>query len=185
MKEDCDELSYTNWSSEIDCGEFPLLIYEVLNEYRTFDFENIPRDELSYFFKQHLEKIINEQNWTEDDLERLVASGKIFYADGSEQQANVLIDECENVSDTIFEVSCTTKIEINTVYFCDIEGIENVLNLENIAMLELPLLPFENKIYDEYIRAVEKQFKIWTSFLLIVALLLLRMVSKSYHPLFL
>lgn len=104
MKEDCDELSYTNWSSEIDCGEFPLLIYEVLNEYRTFDFENIPRDELSYFFKQHLEKIINEQNWTEDDLERLVASGKIFYADGSEQQANVLIDEYENVSDTIFVI---------------------------------------------------------------------------------
>lgn len=75
-----------------------------------------------------------------------MSSGKIFYADGFEQQANVLINEYENVSDTIFEVSCTN----NTVYFCDIEGIEN------IAMLELPLLPFENKIYDEYIRAVEK-----------------------------
>lgn len=45
LKEDCDEPSNTNWSSEIDCGEFPLLIYEVLNEYRTFDLENIPRDE--------------------------------------------------------------------------------------------------------------------------------------------
>ncbi|WP_279137782.1 hypothetical protein [Faecalicoccus pleomorphus] len=145
MKEDCDEISNTNWSSEIDCGEFPLLIYEVLNKYRTFDLENIPRDELSYVFKQHLEKIVNEQNWTEDDLERLVSSGKIFYADGSEQQANVLIDECENVSDTIFEVSCTTKIEINTVYFCDIEGIENVLNLENIAMLELPFYHSKTK----------------------------------------
>lgn len=110
-----------------------------------------------------------------------MSGGKIFYADGFEQQANVLIDEYENVSDTIFEVSCAN----NTVYFCDIEGIENVLNLENIAMLELPLLPFENKIYDEYIRAVEKQFKIWASFLLLVASLLLRMVSKSYHPLFL
>ncbi|MDY5232661.1 MAG: hypothetical protein SPH17_03510 [Faecalicoccus sp.] len=152
LKEDCDEPSNTNWSSEIDCGEFPLLFYEVLNEYHTFDLENIPRDELSYFFKQHLEKIVNEQSWTEDDLERLVSSGKIFYADGFERQANVLIDEYENVSDTIFEVSCTN----NTVYFCDMEGIENVLNLENIAMLELPLLPFENKIYDEYIRAVEK-----------------------------
>lgn len=54
LKEDCDEISKTNWSSEIDCGELPLLIYEVLNEYRTFDLENIPRDELSYFFKQHL-----------------------------------------------------------------------------------------------------------------------------------
>ena len=81
-----------------------------------------------------------------------MSGGKIFYADGFEQQANVLIDECENVSDTIFEVSCAN----NTVYFCDIEGIENVLNLENIATLELPFLPFENKIYDEYIRAVEK-----------------------------
>ena len=152
MKEDCDESSYTNWSSEIDCGEFPLLIYEVLNEYRTFDLDNIPRDGLSYFFEQYLEKIVNEQNWTEDDLERLVSGGKIFYADGFERQANVWIDEYENVFDTFFEVSCTN----NTVYFCDIEGIENVLNLENIAMLELPLLPFENKIYDEYIRAVEK-----------------------------
>lgn len=85
MKEDCDEISNTNWSSEIDCDEFPLLIYEVLNKYRTFDLENIPRDELSYVFKQHLEKIVNEQNWTEDDLERLVSSGKIFYADGFEQ----------------------------------------------------------------------------------------------------
>lgn len=114
-----------------------------------------------------------------------MSSGKIFYADGFERQANVLIDEYENVSDTIFEVSCTNKIENSTMYFCDIEGIENVLNLENIAILELPLLPFENKIYDEYIRALEKQFKIWTSFLLLAALLLLRMVSKSYHPLFL
>lgn len=51
LKEDYDESSYTNWSSEVDCGEFPLVIYEVLNEYRTFDFEKIPRDELSYFFK--------------------------------------------------------------------------------------------------------------------------------------
>ena len=49
-------------------------------------------------------KIVNEQNWTEDDLERLVSSGKIFYADGFEQQANVLIDEYENVSDTIFVI---------------------------------------------------------------------------------
>ncbi len=152
LKKDFDGASYTNWSSEVNCGEFPLVIYEVLNEYGTFDFEKIPRDELSYFFKQHLEKIVNEQNWTEDDLERLVSSGKIFYADGFERQANVLIDEYENVSDTIFEVSCTN----NTVYFCDMEGIENVLNLVNFAMLELPLLPFENKIYDEYIRAVEK-----------------------------
>lgn len=156
LKEDCDEPSNTNWSSEIDCGEFALLIYEVLNEYRTFDLENIPRDELSYFFKQHLEKIVSEQNWTEDDLERLMSSRKIFYADGFERQTNVLIDEYENVSDTIFEVSCTNKIENSTVYFCDIKGIENVLNLVNFAMLELPLLPFENKIYDEYIRAVEK-----------------------------
>lgn len=124
MKEDCDETSNTNWSSEIGCGELPLLIYEVLNKYRTFDLENIPRDELSYVFKQHLEKIVNEQNWTEDDLERLVSSGKIFYADGFEQQVNVLIDEYENVFDTIFDISCTN----NTVYFCDIEGIENVLN---------------------------------------------------------
>ena len=101
-------------------------------------------------------KIVNEQNWIEDDLERLMSSGKIFYAVGFERQANVLIDEYENVSDTIFEVSCTNKIENSTMYFCDIEGIENVLNLENIAMLELPLLPFENKIYDGYIRTVEK-----------------------------
>lgn len=49
-------------------------------------------------------KIVNEQNWTEDDLERLVSSGKIFYADGFERQANVLIDEYENVSDTIFVI---------------------------------------------------------------------------------
>lgn len=26
LKEDCDEISKTNWSSEIDCGELPLLI---------------------------------------------------------------------------------------------------------------------------------------------------------------
>lgn len=156
LKKDFDGASYTNWSSEVNCGEFPLVIYEVLNEYGTFDFEKIPRDELSYFFKQHLEKIVNEQNWTEDDLERLVSSGKIFYADGFERQTNVLIDEYENVSDTIFEVSCTNKIENSTVYFCDIKGIENVLNLVNFAMLELPRLPFENKIYDGYIRTVEK-----------------------------
>ena len=148
LKKDFDGASYTNWSSEVNCGEFPLVIYEVLNEYGTFDFEKIPRDELSYFFKQHLEKIVNEQNWTEDDLERLVSSGKIFYADGFERQTNVLIDEYENVSNTIFEVSCTNKIENSTVYFCDIKGIENFLNLVNFAMLELPLLPFENKIYD-------------------------------------
>ena len=49
-------------------------------------------------------KIVNEQNWTEDDLERLVSSGKIFYADAFERQANVLIDEYENVSDTIFVI---------------------------------------------------------------------------------
>lgn len=70
-----------------------------------------------------------------------MSSGKIFYADGFEQQANVLINEYENVSDTIFEVSCTN----NTVYFCDIEGIENVLNLENIAMLELPFYHSKTK----------------------------------------
>ena len=48
------------------------------------------------------------------------------------------------------------NMKMYPILFCDIEGIENVLNLENIAMLELPFLPFENKIYDEYIRAVEK-----------------------------
>ena len=49
-------------------------------------------------------KIVNEQNWTAEAIERLVSSGKIFYADAFERQANVLIDEYENVSDTIFVI---------------------------------------------------------------------------------
>lgn len=142
---DCDQPDFVNWSQDVDCGYIPLAMYEALGECAYEDLEEC--EEISPKMRQILQNFMEEKNWTEDDSYSLKLS-RVFYASGQERPININFDADEDI---------TGEIEIRYLYedvgslsnmlMCEEDsGNEILINMRNVAMLELPFLEVENAI---------------------------------------
>ena len=142
---DCDQPEFINWDYEVDCGEIPLVIYEILEEY---DFIEDDEKNISVMLRDWVEKFVDNKGLSEDEIYDKTHISKIYYLNGCIRNISIDFNSDESVSDEIY---CTyifedTEFENNILFCQDIGGTEIFLNMKNICMLELPFLHVEHAI---------------------------------------
>lgn len=149
LDEACDPPGFANWDPSVSEGEIPLVIYESLYDYLYMD---EPEEELiSPNLQEILEEMTDQLQWDEGEIIQILKDITIHYKSaktthvtgrlGAEQSLIYAIE-------TIFEFGDLDS-ENKIVYFCDSGEAEIIVNLNNISMIELPLLEVENVICQE------------------------------------
>ncbi len=154
LDEACDGAYDKDWDDEVDCGEIPLVVYEILGDYvwdSIGDAHDIESDILSPQCRKWVQKIVDQKNWQEDDICSLIEKSKVYYTDGLEK--SVWMDFYnDNVSDRIAMVYGFELSDIDGDFLHFVDGHDEsivFLNLKRISMLELPLLKLEKAICEE------------------------------------
>ena len=149
----CDQPEFANWDTAVDCGEFPLVVYEALEDYLYYlDEEKISNDVLSAKFRKMLDNIMEHKGWSEEQIYDMLDISAIYFADGRIRPINIDFDDSESISGYISAVYDFGESAFSEkMLFChDLNGAEIMLNMEKISALELPLLKVENAICDTF-----------------------------------
>lgn len=146
---DCDVPGFINWSSEVDCGAVPLVVYEALEDYWCEDDEN--EELLSSGLRQIVKNFLEKNELDEDLAGKELKLSQIYYTDGYIRTVSIDFDQPENISDEIYIMYVFEDSEFaDDFLFCqDTAGTEIFLNMKNISMLELPLLKVEEAICEQ------------------------------------
>ena len=156
LDEACDPPEFTNWSPDISEGELPLVVYEALEDYfdRSMFDESALKDNISDGFDEFMERVVAKYNWNEDDMYRLVYGSEIHYQDTVTESIMIDFNEWENISseiELIFSYGDDGDCE-NIFQFSDWNGTQLMINVQNIAMMDMPLLKVEEAIYNKMVR---------------------------------
>lgn len=144
----CDQPGGVNWDAEIDCGEYPPVLYEALDDYFEYELEQQkpPSSLISSKLNDYLKKIMEDgHGFEKDTYEGMI---KIYYSDGKEELGDIDIERseelCENIS-LIYEFGKPVS-EMDFLFYTDYNEAEMLLNLNAFSVVELPLLAVENVI---------------------------------------
>lgn len=148
LDEACDSPDYVNWDEHVDCGEFPLVIYDAIEDYIYCEEIGEDNSMLSSKFKKILDELVQDRGWTEEDLYDMTTLSNIYYIDGKIRTVDIEFGKDETISP---EISCVydfgESADAENVLYCeDINGAEILINMKNVSMLELPLLKVEKAI---------------------------------------
>ena len=149
LDEACDQPEFVNWDYHVDCGEFPLVIYEALEDYLYCDDDEIGEDGiLSSKLKVFLDELVKNKGWSEEDIYEMTVLSYVHYINGKIRPVNIEFGQGETISD---EISCIYDFGeaavLENVLCCDdVNGAEILINMKNVSMLELPLLKVEKAI---------------------------------------
>ena len=142
----CDPPGFANWDPSVSEGEIPLVVYESLDDY-LYGGES-DEELISSNLYRILGKMIDQRQWDEDEIIQILEgitihyrSAKTIHLTGSLRPEQTLIYAIE----TIFEFG-ELDSDNKMVYFNDSYEAEIILNLNNVSMMELPLLEVENVI---------------------------------------
>lgn len=132
-----------DWDSGSGEGEIPLVVYESLNDY---EYESDKT--MSEKFKKAINTIAKKYDWKDDDYIYMTQKINIDYKDGRSEQGLMDFNQDENLSDEVAIVydGMSDDFSENIVYYTDINEIEIIVNISNIAMIELPFIELENAI---------------------------------------
>lgn len=149
LDEVCDQPGNMNWDYNVDCGELPLVIYDALEYFDPSDWDN---DEFSPKFITILNNLIKEKKWSDDDIFAITQLTTLHHKDGHTSAIDVDFNQTETISNTISEIySFDETSNMDCFFNCeDIYGMEYMINIDNIAMIELPLLKIENAICEGF-----------------------------------
>lgn len=146
LDEACDPPSFANWDCSVSEGEIPLVLLESLYDYLYMD--ESAKDLISSNLYNTLEKMIARRQWSEDEIIHILKEITIHYKNaktssftGQLEKDQTLIYAIEAIYE-FGELDSANKI----VYFNHSSGAEIIINLNNISMIELPLLEVENII---------------------------------------
>jgi len=147
LDDGCDQPSYANWDPTISCGEIPRVVYESLEDYVYSD-----NNDLSDRLKTCLDRLAKQNKWSEEDMVSMVDDSVIHFADGGSRVAGIDFTYEDNISEEVSNIweFGSSAIPGNTFYFMDIDESDRIINVNNIAMIELPLLKVEEAINREY-----------------------------------
>ena len=152
LDEACDQPNFTNWDSAVSCGEYPLVIYETLEDY----FYDCNDDNISPQLKKTLENIIACNNWDESTIGNLTDLVNVFFKDGKSRLIDLSFENSEDIACFVSDANEYGENEFieKIIEYENIQGAEMFLNTRNISMLDLPLLKIENSILQ-----MHKQFE--------------------------
>ena len=120
-----------------------MVVYESLNDY---EYESDKT--MSEKFKKAINTIAKKYDWKDDDYIYMTQKINIDYKDGRSEQGLMDFNQDENLSDEVAIVydGMSDDFSENIVYYTDINEIEIIVNISNIAMIELPFIELENAI---------------------------------------
>lgn len=149
LDEACDQPDFANWDTSVSEGEIPLVLFEALDDYLYMD--ETEKYLISPNLHDTLERLITYKHWTEADIIQLTEGITIYYKNSktvnviSQLKAEQTLTDAVQTIYEVGELDCGNKI----VYFEDDNGTEIITNLNNISMIELPLLAVEDIICQE------------------------------------
>lgn len=151
LDEACDQPSFTNWDSSVDCGETPLVVYETLKDYVEYkEYGQTPPENLiSPLMCSYLDEYIADHGELEEFeyRENLIT---LYSPNGSIEQNEIDFAQSESILTEItnvYEMDGFTNSD-KFLWYEDLNGIEVILNTDAISVIELPLIEVENEIYE-------------------------------------
>ena len=157
LEDACDPPYYYNWDPSVGEGEIPLVVYEVLADYMYAlkEPDGITDTEYSPKLRQYLDALIEERGWTEETAYQMVKGIQIRYTDGSVVKNDLDVGmhtgtiHGVDIIDAIDELDLTDEAP-KYLGFTDWNGAVTYLNMEEVAMLELPLVAVEKEIMERF-----------------------------------
>lgn len=151
LDEACDAPGFANWDSNISCGEIPYVIYEALEDYWCWENKELLQDKMSEKFLNFMNDFIKKNEWEEDDIYEMIHDSIIYFTDGTQRIAEIDFDWLSDITDNIQQIYEFGEdlYEDDVWKFCDLNGTEVILNLDNVSMVELPLVSVNNAILKE------------------------------------
>lgn len=156
----CSEPSFTNWDPLVSEGEIPLVIYEALNDFIDIDPEinsNVEDTAMSSRFLKLIKELVSKEQWTTDDILWLLNGITVYFNNSKCISTMINSDDSETFTCAIQSAYEFGELQQDDliVRFFDSDGMEVILNLNNISMIEAPLLAIENIICQDMDRFIE------------------------------
>ena len=150
LDEACDQPGFTNWDSNIICGEIPQVVYESLDDYFYYmDLGNEPEpEEFSPKFIAAMKQITENMEWDQDVVYDITHSMTIHYTHNDVVTTSVdfnYSDSLVNEIETAYNFEDYNSSE-RMFFYHDLDGIEIMVNKDNISVIELPLSKTEDAI---------------------------------------
>lgn len=150
----CDPPVNANWDYTVDCGEIPLVVYEALEDYYEYDKESLDADRISPDFYDCINNIVESKEWSEDKVYEFLNMTVVHYKDGTVKNTDIYFDENESISSEISDIYSfgDTSCAENILFYNDFNGAKRFINMNNISVMEIPLLKIEDaicKCFDE------------------------------------
>lgn len=139
----CDGPYDMDWDLNVSEGEIPLVIYEALEDY-----EIKPDETMSEKFRKSMKKISQKYHWDEENYIYITKKINIDYKDGRSEAGLIDFYQEENISDEVSIVydGLGDEFSEDIIYYTDDDGIEIIVNIHNVSMIELPFIELENAI---------------------------------------
>ena len=154
LDEACDPPEYYNWDYSAGEGEIPLVVYEVLEDYDPDSIESgeKPAAEYSPKLQKLLNQLIEGRKWTEDQIFKMTSGIKIRYADGSAFENLITLDFESNLIDAVNDLYMMPDVASIGKYvsFIDWNGAEMFINIDEVSVMEMPLVGVERKIMESF-----------------------------------
>ena len=150
LDEACDQPVNINWDYHVNCGEIPLVVYDAL-AFKLYG-ANIDTSELSEQFSTRLDNLMKEKNWSDNDIFEITQLTTLHHKDGHKSTIDIDFNQDETISNMISDIySFGETNDMDCILNCiDINGMEYMINIDNISMLELPLLKTEDAICEGF-----------------------------------
>lgn len=153
LDDDCDQPDFTNWDPSVSVGELPLVVFEVLRDYQ---YEDMPDDTLiSPKFQELLSNLIKEKQWTETDISQILDNVTIYFKNSPSLSVIADFYADQTLTSAVQFVYDFGELQDKIIYFNQLSGAEIIINLDNISLMELPLLAVEDEICREFEEMME------------------------------
>ena len=154
LDEACDPPEYYNWDYSVGEGEIPLVVYEVLEDYVSDYLESDEKSSAEYSPKLQklLNQLIEEKQWTDDQVFMMTSGIKIRYADGSAFENLIDLNIESDLFDWVKDLYIMPDVTNTDKYvsFTDWNGAETFINSDEVAIIEMPLVGVERKIEESF-----------------------------------
>lgn len=168
LEDACDAPYNYNWDPTVGEGEIPLVVYEVLDDYFFDVAENDLHDtEYSPKLQEHLNMVIKEEKWTEEDAHEMIYGIRIRYADGSivdntMEMRNVAaygaVSDLADVAESLYIFGDSVEPQ-EYISFTDWNGAATCLNKNEVSVIEMPLITVEKMIIKRIMKDVKEVMK--------------------------
>ena len=149
----CDQPGFTNWDTSVDCGDIPLVLYEAMEDYISYKEWGMTRkqDIMSDKFYEVMQSTAAQQGWDENsigEMQQVVT----HYRDGKIDRTSI---DFESESSLISEIETLYNFEEDKFVedyldYDELGGTEIIINMNEVAIIELPLVEVEEVICDSF-----------------------------------